>query len=167
MLDTQPPEFFSRGRPHVRPVIGLGGANVSLHRSYNGSLDMWLPKEEYIPMLENLTQHFRLPETYLLLWHWDGPPSPLETNGGACCTYKCQQLRPPRAVRLNLQHQATCSLSRCPASAPLTTSLLAGATSCRSRCACGRCRQRMGRLLQHTGRAAGHHAARQAPATAV
>ena len=36
---------------------------------------------QFVLMLQDLTAHFELPASYLLIWAHDGPPSPLETSG--------------------------------------------------------------------------------------
>lgn len=52
MMTTRPPERFARGRRFVRPIVGTGGEDVTIHKSYVSEVDMWLPRDEYLPMLQ-------------------------------------------------------------------------------------------------------------------
>ena len=77
MLQTPPPRLS----PSALPLVKLGGADISVHPVFAEHWDSNPMTSQFVRMLQDLTAHFVLPETYMLLWAHDGPPSPLETSG--------------------------------------------------------------------------------------
>ena len=63
----------------ILPIVQLSGSAVLLDESFKNP--PWLVATQYIPLFEDAAQNFQLPQTYMLLWGGDVPPTLLETSG--------------------------------------------------------------------------------------